>query len=309
MAGFTEPPLGSIRRTPNNSWCSFKLSVSFTVPPLQYTARSTSLPTFILARHHTCVPPLPPSILASIHLPLLRPTCLLTYHRPFENHAPPSHENNNVANGQPTNHQYVRPASSPPRPYSLATLAAVSQATAVQHRLAPSHVLPTPPPQQPPAHQQYPAINPNGLQYQQPPTRSVESDREMERSDSHEAAMMEDLARRQAEHRVRDMREREQSGGPPIHQPVALPPALRTVHGPNGILSNQGPSQLAHLSGHPVYTSISPHPVGQPPHPPPSLHTPFLSSIQTSNLSLAQQPILNVSTLVEPRLWPSLNIA
>ncbi|KAF2806646.1 uncharacterized protein BDZ99DRAFT_573392 [Mytilinidion resinicola] len=79
---------------------------------------------------------------------------------------------------------------------------------------------------------------------------SLDRDREMRDRDNREREIMEaqeEAARREAEHREREMRERQQqheaaiqshSETMQIHQPVAVAPAVRTIHGPNGLLGN-----------------------------------------------------------------------
>ncbi|KAF2203738.1 hypothetical protein GQ43DRAFT_389344 [Delitschia confertaspora ATCC 74209] len=72
--------------------------------------------------------------------------------------------------------------------------------------------------------------------------------RERELMEAH-ATQQEDIVKREAEHRERDIRERhphehpahENHSGPiQIHQPVAVAPSARTIHGPNGLLGNAG---------------------------------------------------------------------
>ena len=72
-------------------------------------------------------------------------------------------------------------------------------------------------------------------------------DREME---SHAMHQQEDIVKREAEQRDRDLHERQQrehaahqnhSGPIQIHQPVAVAPSTRTIHGPNGLLGQSGP--------------------------------------------------------------------
>jgi len=77
--------------------------------------------------------------------------------------------------------------------------------------------------------------------------------REREIMESHaaqHAAQQEELAKRDAEQREREMHERQQreqatlQNHPApiqIHQPVAVAPSTRTVHGPNGLLGQSGP--------------------------------------------------------------------
>ncbi|KAE9983762.1 hypothetical protein EG327_005386 [Venturia inaequalis] len=80
----------------------------------------------------------------------------------------------------------------------------------------------------------------NGIgQHQLQPHPSIENDRERESRD------LEELARRNAEQDMRERQHREQqaahenhAGAMQIHQPVAVPPSVRTIHGPNGLLGN-----------------------------------------------------------------------
>ncbi|KAJ4343163.1 Transcriptional regulatory protein sin3 [Didymella glomerata] len=78
--------------------------------------------------------------------------------------------------------------------------------------------------------------------------------REREMMESHaaqqHAAQQEEHAKREAEQRDRDLHERQQreqaalqshSAPIQIHQPVAVAPTTRTVHGPNGLLGQSGP--------------------------------------------------------------------
>lgn len=72
--------------------------------------------------------------------------------------------------------------------------------------------------------------------------------REREIMEAH-AAQQEEI-KREVEHRERDIRERQQheqgalenhAGPMQIHQPVAVAPSARAIHGPNGLLGNSGP--------------------------------------------------------------------
>jgi paired amphipathic helix protein Sin3a len=77
--------------------------------------------------------------------------------------------------------------------------------------------------------------------------------REREIMESHaaqHAAQQEDMAKREAEQRERELHERQQreqaahqahSAPMQIHQPVAVAPSARTIHGPNGLLGQSGP--------------------------------------------------------------------
>ncbi|KAF2013402.1 hypothetical protein BU24DRAFT_236899 [Aaosphaeria arxii CBS 175.79] len=78
--------------------------------------------------------------------------------------------------------------------------------------------------------------------------------RERELMESHaaqqHAAQHEELIKREADQRDRELRERQQreqaahenhTGPIQIHQPVAVAPSARTIHGPNGLLGQTGP--------------------------------------------------------------------
>ena len=86
-------------------------------------------------------------------------------------------------------------------------------------------------------------------------------EREME---SHAMHQQEDVVKREAEQRDRDLHERQQrehaalqnhSTPMQIHQPVAVAPSARTIHGPNGLLGQSGqmngPNPLAPPMGGP----------------------------------------------------------
>jgi paired amphipathic helix protein Sin3a len=215
---------------------------------------------------------------------------LTSYRLPSHN---PSLENNLANPPPPSNQPYTPSSSSPSRPpYSLATLAAVSQGAAPEHRAAPLPALQ----QAPPILQPYPTNNSNPLPYQQA-SRNPEGDRDLERIDNREAAIMDDLTRRQLEQRDRELRERQQNGEPPIHQPVALPPSVRTVHGPNGILNNQGPPGLPQMQNPAAFAAMPLHQGGQPhlqPQAAAMMHLP--PGVQPGQVNQAQQPILNVTS-------------
>lgn len=101
------------------------------------------------------------------------------------------------------------------------------------------------------------------LQQQGPPQDQASADRErelreretreremMESHAAQHAAQQEEQAKREAEQRDRELHERQQreqaalqshSAPIQIHQPVAVAPSTRTVHGPNGLLGQSGP--------------------------------------------------------------------
>lgn len=79
------------------------------------------------------------------------------------------------------------------------------------------------------------------------PHPSVEQDREMR--ETREGGPLEGMARREVEQRERDAREQQHRELPPhethagsvhLHQPVAVAPSVRAIHGPNGLLGNPG---------------------------------------------------------------------
>ncbi|KAF2869392.1 hypothetical protein BDV95DRAFT_577227 [Massariosphaeria phaeospora] len=141
----------------------------------------------------------------------------------------------------------------------------------------------------------------------------------MESIATQHAAQQEEIVKREAvEQRDRDIRERghhelvahENHQGPiQIHQPVAVAPSTRTIHGPNGLLGQSGPLDgPAALSG-PMNGSNGPGPMfgtapAQPgettpriqhavqPPPPPSILLPFVGP-GAMPLGQGQQPILN----------------
>jgi hypothetical protein len=93
-----------------------------------------------------------------------------------------------------------------------------------------------------------------------------------------EITAMDEVARRQVELQ-REPRERAPGDSQVLHQPVALAPSVRTVHGPNGILGGQGPP-LPHVHGgsHPLFPiSHQQRSSGQPPQP---MLVPFNPNIQ-----------------------------
>lgn len=83
---------------------------------------------------------------------------------------------------------------------------------------------------------------------------NIDREREMRERERENREIMdahaEEMAKRDAEQRERENRERQQheqathenhSGPIQIHQPVAVAPSVRTIHGPNGLLGNSGP--------------------------------------------------------------------
>ncbi|KAF2736640.1 hypothetical protein EJ04DRAFT_462701 [Polyplosphaeria fusca] len=148
--------------------------------------------------------------------------------------------------------------------------------------------------------------------------RERERDREMMEPHAHHAAPHEDMIKREAE-RDRDLRDRQQheqaaleqhSGPITIHQPVAVAPQARTVHGPNGLLSQSGPlggpvSLPGPMSGPNVPVGLFANPPVQQgdttprmqhavqPAPQPSMLMPFGGPPGSMAMGQGQQPILN----------------
>lgn len=147
--------------------------------------------------------------------------------------------------------------------------------------------------------------------------------REREIMESHlqqqHVARQEELAKQEAEARDRDLHERQQreqaahqnhSGPIQIHQPVAVAPSSRTVHGPNGLLGPSGPLNgpnnlgaaigASNASG-PSYGNAPPqhdqttprmqHAVQPPPQP--QMLMPFTGPQGAMGMGQGQQPILN----------------
>lgn len=158
--------------------------------------------------------------------------------------------------------------------------------------------------------------------------------REREMMESHaaqqHAAQQEDAAKREVEQRDREFHERQQreqaalqthSAPIQIHQPVAVAPSARTIHGPNGLLGQSGPmggpNQLAPPMGAP---NASGPMYGNPPaqhdqatprmqhavQPPQAqMLMPFTGQQAAMSMGQGQQPILNVSSKMSFRslLW------
>lgn len=134
------------------------------------------------------------------------------------------------------------------------------------------------------------------------------------------AAQQEEIVKREAEQRDRELHERQQreqtahqnhSGPIQIHQPVAVAPSARTIHGPNGLLGPAGPlngpnplgtSMNGQNTGGPMYgnapvqleqtTPRMQHAV-QPPSQAQML-MPFTGPPGAMGMGQGQQPILNV---------------
>lgn len=149
-------------------------------------------------------------------------------------------------------------------------------------------------------------------QHQLQPHPSIENDRERESRD------LEELARRNAEQDMRERQHREQQAAHEnharamqIHQPVAVPPSVRTIHGPNGLLGNpnsaggsvppptsMGAAQALFSTG-PILQSDPNSRLQQAPQMAQvsalNVFAPTGAPQQNGNMNQAQQPILNVS--------------
>jgi paired amphipathic helix protein Sin3a len=149
--------------------------------------------------------------------------------------------------------------------------------------------------------------------------------REREMMESHvlqqHATQQEDLVKREAEQRDRELHERQQreqtahqnhSGPIQIHQPVAVAPSARTIHGPNGLLGQAGPlngpnTLSSSMNGPnvagPIYGSAPvqhdqttprmQHAVQPPPQA--QMLMPFAGPPGAMGMGQGQQPILNAS--------------
>ncbi|KIW07558.1 hypothetical protein, variant [Verruconis gallopava] len=198
--------------------------------------------------------------------------------------------------------------SGPPPAHNLPGIAGLTQASQshpsqpVQHTTsrsepgAPSNALPVP---QPPTSHGFSAIN----QHQSQSQSNMDAERErMQRE-------MEEIARREAEQRdlrERQFREQQQHEPQIIHQPVAVPPNVRSIHGPNGLLGNPNAAATSSAPGQSgVGTSQGLFPGAQigPDHnvrtqQPAGTAQPAVipfgqSAVQSAPMNQAQQPILN----------------
>ncbi|KAF2707519.1 hypothetical protein K504DRAFT_458020 [Pleomassaria siparia CBS 279.74] len=169
---------------------------------------------------------------------------------------------------------------------------------------------------------QLPATNQSNIDREQILQRE-QRDREMMETHllRHAAQQQEEMAKREVEMRDRELRERQQeqaahenhSGPMQIHQPVAVAPSARTIHGPNGLLGQSGPLNgpmamtgpmtTPNTSGNLFGTASAQqsettprmqHTV-QPPPPPPqaSMLMPFGGTPGQMGMGQGQQPILN----------------
>lgn len=150
-------------------------------------------------------------------------------------------------------------SSNPPSSHSLPVLAGLT-ASSAQNASGSAAGRHQPPPQEASNAQTLHQAQPNqnftlpGVnqalhsQHTLQPHPSIEQDREMR--DARDAGTLEGIARREAEQRGRDAREQQHREQPPhethtgsvhLHQPVAVAPSVRAIHGPNGLLGNPGP--------------------------------------------------------------------
>jgi paired amphipathic helix protein Sin3a len=164
-----------------------------------------------------------------------------------------------------------------------------------------------------------------------PAPNQTNSDRErelrerenMEREIMGYATQQEERIKMEAEQRERELRDRQQHEQVPhenhsapiqIHQPVAVAPSTRTIHGPNGLLGQSGPLSGPSIPGpgpsnsmfgvaavQPVQqgetTPRMQHAVQPPPQPNTTMLMPFVHGNVSGTIALnqGQQPILNVS--------------
>lgn len=179
-----------------------------------------------------------------------------------------------------------------------------------------------------------PGISQTLQQQQGPPQEQANVDRErelreretreremMESQAAQHAAQQEEHAKREAKQRDLELHERQQreqaalqnhSAPIQIHQPVAVAPSTRTVHGPNGLLGQSGPlagaNQLAGPMGgpnaagplygnapaqHDQTTPRMQHAVQAPTQA--QMLMPFTGPPGAMGMGQGQQPILNVS--------------
>jgi len=159
----------------------------------------------------------------------------------------------------------------------------------------------------------------------------MDREREMRERDIRERELMDphgpqqdEIVKREVEQRERDIRERQQQeqaahenhpGPIQIHQPVAVAPSTRTIHGPNGLLGSSGPMSGPNPISGPMAGPNASGPVfgnaplqqgdttprmqhAVPPAPQPSMLVPFGGPGMQANpmaMGQGQQPILNVS--------------
>lgn len=133
------------------------------------------------------------------------------------------------------------------------------------------------------------------------------------------AAQQDDIVKREVEQRDRDLRERQQheqaahenhSAPIQIHQPVAVAPSTRTIHGPNGLLGQSGPLNgpaiIGQTAPNSMFSGSSVPPVQQGETTPRMQHAvqppsqasmlmPFTGPQGQMAMGQGQQPILNVS--------------
>jgi paired amphipathic helix protein Sin3a len=139
------------------------------------------------------------------------------------------------------------------------------------------------------------------------------------------AVQQEENIKREAEQRDRELHERQQreqaahqnhSGPIQIHQPVAVAPSTRTIHGPNGLLGQSGPLNGPNPLGAPMGGASAAGPMYgsapvqheqttprmqhavQPPSQQSQMLMPFTGPPGTMGMGQGQQPILNVSSSI-----------
>lgn len=196
--------------------------------------------------------------------------------------------------------------------HNLSTLAGLTQGSSLSQRPTGSQEpqagsLQHQPPGPPVQSYTLPAIATN-MANQLPHQGMTESERDGEPREPRESAIIDDINRRHAEQREREARERQHAGEQQVlHQPVALVPSARTIHGPNGLLGNQSSPGVQHLPAPPnppqaIFPSAAQTQGGLPGQPQPPLLMPFgpgpgPANQQGNAMNQAQQPILNVRIL------------
>lgn len=230
----------------------------------------------------------------------------------YPSNAPPQHTQNLPAlpglTGPPTQASPHQPAQPPPSSEPGAAAQSVQG-----------------PPQGPPyslpgiSQTLQPPHNPASTQANLDRERETRERELMETHAAQHAAQQEEMAKREAEQRERELRERQQheqvthenhTAPMQIHQPVAVAPSTRTVHGPNGLLGQSGPLGGPAMTGaanppNSMFGGASVQPVQQAettprmqhavqPAPQPSMLVTVPGPTGPLTIGQGQQPILNV---------------
>lgn len=104
----------------------------------------------------------------------------------------------------------------------------------------------------------------------QPPPQHQSAQIPNTEQDTRDSRQMEDNGMREAQQRERELHERRQqeqaahethAGSIQLHQPIAVPPQVRTIHGPNGLLGNSGPMPGANALAPAIGVSAAPPPI------------------------------------------------